>query len=124
MDLSTGVPYHSGTTITGSNNLVRAYLADVTLPSGQGNLPKGTCPLLGHARNNGGGTYTVAPQSGSPVIDAGNNTANDPHTLAPALYDQRGNGYPRVSGSSADIGAHEVQKSDIVFYTEFETGCP
>ncbi len=25
--------------------------------------------------------------------------------------------------ASADIGAHEVQKSDIVFYAEFETGC-
>jgi hypothetical protein len=122
-DLSTGVPYGSGTTITGSNNLVRAYLADVTLPSAQGNLPKGTCPLLGHARNNGGNTYTVAPQSGSPVINAGNNTANDPYTGVPALYDQRGPGYPRVSDGFADIGAHEVQKTDIVFNTEFETGC-
>ena len=31
--------------------------------------------------------------------------------------------YPRVSGASADIGAHEGQKPDIVFYTEFENGC-
>ncbi|HZX90800.1 MAG TPA: choice-of-anchor Q domain-containing protein, partial [Rudaea sp.] len=139
VDLSTGAKLHSGTTITGSNNLVRAYLTDVTLPSGQGNLAKGTCPKLGHARNNGGSTYTFAPQSGSPVIDAGNNTAIDPRSLppppgAPAVYDQRGgptpppiaqppDGYPRVSGPSADIGAHEVQKSDIVYYTEFETGC-
>jgi hypothetical protein len=132
VDLSTGVPFHSGTTITGSNNLVRAYLSDVTLPSGQGNLAKGTCPVLGHARNNGGNTYTFAPQSRSPlivpsgvnpVIDAGNNTANDPHTGVPALYDQRGSGYPRVSNFIADIGAHEVQQADIVFNTEFETGC-
>ena len=93
------------------------------LPGGQGNLAQGTCPLLGHARNNGGNTYTAAPQSGSPVIDAGNNTANDPHTGAPALYDQRGIGFPRVSGPSADIGAHEVQKTDIVFNSEFENGC-
>jgi hypothetical protein len=127
VDLSTGVPFHSGTSITGSNNLVRAYLSDVTLPSGQGNLPKGTCPLLGHARDNGGNTFTAAPQSGSPVIDKGNNIANDPHTGVPALYDQRGIGYPRVSGLSpplsADIGAHEVQQTDIVFNTEFETNC-
>ena len=133
-DLSTGVPYGSGTTITASNNLVRAYKTDVTLPSGQGNLPQGTCPMLGQGRNNGGNTYTLAPQSGSPVIDKGNNAANDPHTGVPAVYDQRGgptpppiapppDGYPRVSGPSADIGAHEVQKSDIVFYGEFETGC-
>jgi hypothetical protein len=133
-DLSVGAS--TGLTGTASNNLVRAYKSDVTLPSGQGNLPQGTCPKLGPARNNGGGTYTFAPQSGSPVIDAGNNTANDPHTGVPAVYDQRGGpmpppdplpqppvGYPRVSGATADIGAHEVQKSDIVFYAEFETGC-
>ena len=120
-DLSFGAS--TGLTFAASNNLVRAYLSDVTLPGGQGNLAQGTCPLLGHARNNGGHTYTAAPQSGSPVIDAGNNTANDPHTGAPALYDQRGIGFPRVSGPSADIGAHEVQKTDIVFNSEFETGC-
>jgi hypothetical protein len=50
------------------------------------------------------------------------------------VYDQRGgptpppiaqppDGYPRVSGATADIGAHEVQKSDIVFDTGFD-GCP
>jgi hypothetical protein len=131
-DLSVGAS--TGLTGDASNNLVRAYKSDVTLPSGHGNLPQGTCPLLGHVRNNGGSTYTFAPQSGSPVIDAGNNTANDPHTGVPAVYDQRGgpppppiaqppNGYPRVSGNSADIGAHEVQKSDIVFNAIFETGC-
>ena len=120
-DLSFGAS--TGLTFAASNNLVRAYKTDVTLPSGQGNLAKGTCPLLGHGRDNGGGTYTAAPQSGSPLIDAGNNNANDPHTGVPALYDQRGPGYPRVSNGIADIGAHEVQKSDIVFNAEFETGC-
>jgi hypothetical protein len=124
----------AGVTIDASNNLVRAYKSDVTLPSAHGNLAKGACPLLGHVRNNGNGTYTFAPQSGSPVIDAGNNNANDPFSGAPAPYDQRGGpppppieppplGYPRVSGSSADIGAHEVQKTDIIFYSEMETGC-
>jgi hypothetical protein len=39
-----------------------------------------------------------------------------------ALYDQRGFGYARVSGG-ADIGADEVQKSDIVFDAGFD-GCP
>jgi hypothetical protein len=124
-DLSTGDS--TGVSIDASNNLVRAYFSDVTLPIAHGNLPKGTCPLLGHARPNGNGTYTFAPQSRSPVIDNGNNAANDPNTGVPALYDQRGIGYPRVSGLSvplyADIGAHEVQQSDIVFNTEFETNC-
>jgi hypothetical protein len=123
-DLALGAS--TGLTFAASNNLVRAYKTDVTLPSGQGNLPQGTCPMLGHARNNGGGTYTFAPQVSpvmvNPVINAGNNTANDPSTGLPALYDQRGVGYPRVSGASADIGAHEVQ-AEIVFNSEFETGC-
>jgi hypothetical protein len=131
-DLSFGAS--KNVTFSASNNLVRAYLSDVTLPSGQGNLPKGTCPKLGHVRNNGGVTYTLALQSGSPAVDAGNNTANDPRTGMPAAYDQRDgpppppvaqppDGYPRVSGPSADIGAYEMQKADIIFYTEMETGC-
>lgn len=100
----------------------------MTLPSGQGNLT-GVCPLLGPIRDNGGSTYTHALLSGSPAIDAGNNTANDPHTGVPALYDQRGQEpsvpplYERVSGISADIGAYEVQKDDIVFDAGFD-GCP
>ena len=125
-DLSTG-PTPASVTITGSNNLVRAYKNDVALPSGQGNLPQGTCPKLGRLRFNGGPTVTHALQSGSPAIDAGNNSANDPHTGVPALYDQRGAGpvaplYTRESGS-ADIGAYEYQKTDVIFYTEMETGC-
>ena len=125
-DLSVFGPY--SVTITGSNNLVSAYASDVTLPSGQGNLLKGTCPKLGTLRDNGGPTFTHALQSGSPAIDAGNNNANDPHTGVPAVYDQRGQGpaaplYERVSGTGADIGAYEMQKTDIVFNAEFETGC-
>jgi hypothetical protein len=64
-----------------------------------------------------------ALMSGSPAIDAGNNTANDPHTGVPAPYDQRGMGYARVSGNSADIGVHEVRKNDIVFTAGMD-GCP
>jgi hypothetical protein len=124
-----GVGASTSVTITGSNNLVRAYGSGVTLPGGQGNLPKGTCPMLGPIRDNGGPTLTHALQSGSLAIDAGNNTANDPHTGVPSAYDQRGgptpppDGYPRVSGIAADIGAYELQGSDIVFNAEFETGC-
>jgi hypothetical protein len=120
-DLSAGAK-PANVTITGSNNLVRTHLADVTLPSGQGNLT-GVCPLLGPIRDNGGLTFTHALLSGSPAIDNGNNTANDPHTGVPAVYDERGSPYARVSGSSADIGAYEVQKGDIVFNAGLD-GCP
>jgi hypothetical protein len=119
-DLATGA--FAGVTISGSNNLVRAYKNDVILPSGQGNLT-GVCPLLGPIRDNGGTTYTHALLSGSPAIDAGNNSANDPHTGLPALYDGRGFPYVRESGGVADIGAYEVQKNDIVFNAGLD-GCP
>jgi hypothetical protein len=125
-DLSFGAS--TGLTVAASNNLVRAYMSDVTLPGAQGNLPLGTCPKLGTIRDNGGVSFTHALQSGSAAIDAGNNSANDPHTGVPAVYDQRGQGpvsplYERVSGPSADIGAYEYQKTDIIFSTEMETGC-
>ncbi|NEO16511.1 MULTISPECIES: choice-of-anchor Q domain-containing protein [unclassified Moorena] len=60
-------------------------------------------PLLGPLQNNGGPTETLALLPGSPAIDAGSN----PNSLT---TDQRGAGFDRVLGSSADIGAFEVQQ--------------
>jgi hypothetical protein len=57
-------------------------------------------PLLGPLQNNGGPTETQALQTGSPAIDAGSNPLG-------LTTDQRGTGFPRVVGSSADIGAYE-----------------
>jgi hypothetical protein len=59
-------------------------------------------PQLGPLQNNGGPTQTMALLSGSPAIDAGDNSN------APA-YDQRGPGFPRIVGGTIDIGAFEVQ---------------
>jgi hypothetical protein len=56
-------------------------------------------PLLGTLANNGGPTQTMALLAGSPAIDKGN--ANGLTT------DQRGAGFPRVIGPSADVGAFE-----------------
>jgi hypothetical protein len=110
-DLS--VPKRASTTVTfsGANNLVRATFAGV--PSDTIRL---SCPLLGPLRNNGGPTNTLALLSRSPGIDQGNNAAN-------LNYDQRGSPYARVSGTSADIGAYEVQQADIIFNNGFD-GCP
>lgn len=109
--------------VTMTNSLVRASSVP-TLPT----TP--TCPRLGPLRDNGGFTQTHALLSGSPAIDHGDNVLIDPNTMAPYAYDQRGsalaNGvfdYARVSGPSADIGAYEVQKDDIVFNAGFD-GCP
>jgi hypothetical protein len=50
---------------------------------------------------------------GSPGIDAGGIPINIPN-------DQRGLGYPRISGAAADIGAFELAQSDILFKNGFD----
>jgi hypothetical protein len=93
--------------ITGANNLVRG-VSGVTLPGGT----LTTDPLLGALADNGcaapagAANFTACPRTmlpgaGSPAINAGNNVSG-------ALYDQRGAGFPRVLGASADIGAVEA----------------
>lgn len=83
-------------TIGGSNNLVTAAAASVTLPGGTLQFDPRLWPLA----DNGGPTRTMALQIGSPAVDAG----IDPLNLA---TDQRGEGFPRVLGATADIGAFE-----------------
>jgi hypothetical protein len=67
-------------------------------------------PKLGPLQNNGGPTETLALLSGSPAIDAG-----DDSVLGSPLFlttDQRGPGFPRKSGAHVDIGAFEFQVFD------------
>ncbi len=68
-------------------------------------LPPGTLssnPLLAPLADNGGPTQTHALGAGSPALNAGNNAQG-------LTTDQRGEGFPRVSGATADIGAFETQ---------------
>ena len=58
--------------------------------------------------NYGGVFQTVAIKSASPALDAGDNE------YAPSLFDQRGEGFKRVSGDQMDIGAFEAQQSYVV----------
>jgi hypothetical protein len=60
-------------------------------------------PLLGPLQDNGGRTQTMALQSGSPAIDAGDNN------YSPGPNDQRGEGFARIVNGTIDIGAFEVQ---------------
>jgi hypothetical protein len=94
--------------ITGANNLIGS--ANVALPGDT----LGGDPLLGPLADNGGPTLTHALLAGSPAIDAGSN-------LAGLTSDQRGEGYVRVYGAAADIGAFERQAvADPIFANGFD----
>lgn len=58
---------------------------------------------LGPLQDNGGPTQTMALLPDSPALNAG-----DPNYHGPPTTDQRGAGFPRVSGGRIDIGAYEV----------------
>jgi hypothetical protein len=64
-------------------------------------------PMLGPLQDNGGPTWTMALLPGSPAIDAGDDTPPLPD------FDQRGPGFPRISGPHIDIGAFEVQQGSL-----------
>lgn len=70
-------------------------------------LPDGTNPQIGTLANNGGATPTHALLANSPAINAGLN-ANAVDADGNSLTtDQRGAGFPRIVGTSVDIGAFE-----------------
>jgi hypothetical protein len=91
--------------VIGANNLI-----------GDGNIGKSTLapgsmtgttmnPLdakLAPLASNGGPTKTHALLAGSPAVNAGSNPLG-------LVYDQRGTGFTRVSGSGVDIGAFETR---------------
>ena len=83
-------------TIGGSNNLVTAFAANVSVPGDTLRSDPRLLPLGDY----GGPTRTMALAAGSPAVDAGIN----PLGIA---SDQRGAGFPRVLGAAADIGAFE-----------------
>ena len=85
-------------------------------------FPPGTitsCPRLGPLAANGGGAMlTHALLNTSPAINAGFSGPN-------LVTDQRGPGFPRVAGASADIGAFERQggTDDRISVHGFEPVC-
>ena len=56
-------------------------------------------------------THALGPAS--PALDHGNR-------LAGLNFDQRGVGFPRLTGAGVDIGAFELQPSDRIFVAGFE----
>ena len=95
----------------GSHALVAAADAAISLPADT----IADDPQLFPLAWNGGPTRTHALSATSPARDAGSND----DALA---FDQRGTGFARVSGASADIGAFETQQaiSDTVFEDGFD----
>jgi hypothetical protein len=78
----------------------------VTVTDGGGNQNGVSVPGLAPLADNGGATQTMALLTGSPAIDKGPNpVASFPGNE----FDQRGDGFARVVGSSVDVGAFEVQ---------------
>jgi hypothetical protein len=96
--------------VVGDHNLIGA--ADPAIA-----LPPDTLhddPLLLPLAWNGGPTQTLALPPGSPAIDTGSNPLD-------VATDQRGEGYWRVVGPAADIGAYEWQSgADAIFTNGFD----
>jgi probable HAF family extracellular repeat protein/parallel beta-helix repeat protein len=63
-------------------------------------------PKLGPLQDNGGPTQTMALLPGSPAIAAGDATGA-------RAWDQRGPGYARTVSGTIDIGAYEVQTTQV-----------
>ena len=102
------IAFGIGGGVSGANNLIGTS-PSVTLPPGT----IGGDPMLLPLADNGGPTRTHALRAGSPAEDAGNNASGDPS-------DQRGTGFPRGIGPSADIGAFEGVDADAIFFDGFD----
>jgi len=95
--ISTAVPGKNlnSAMVSGSHNLVMSSSGTI----GTGVITMTADPKLGPLQNNGGLTPTLLPQSGSPVLGAG-----DP-ALAPST-DRRG--LPRPASGPTDLGSVQV----------------
>ena len=108
LDLGPGTP----ATFVANYSLIEAPGSSVLVGA---NNRVGVDPLLGPLANNGGLTATHRPQSGSPVIDAGN-----PAIPSPPATDQRG--FARIAGAAVDLGSVEVQGGEVEIPTLSQVG--
>jgi hypothetical protein len=112
----------SGANISNESGTVISHGYNLSSDDGGGFLTAtgdqiNTDPMLGPLQDNGGPTFTHAPQTGSLAINAG-----DPNFTPPPLIDQRG--YARVFGGRIDIGSVEVQPSPTPTPTPAPTPTP
>ena len=96
-----------GFSISGNHNLVQS--TTLALPPQTLRVDPRLLPLA----DNGGRTLTHALARESPAIDAG--------SLPQAfVWDQRGEGFARVSGAAPDIGTYEVHGPDTILADGFD----
>lgn len=105
--------FASATIDTGANTFVgTGNLIQNNAGSGNGFLTGAIVssddPEIGPLADNGGPTKTMAPLTGSPAIDAGDNTPDAPPFARPST-DQRG--LMRIVNGTIDIGAVELQST-------------
>lgn len=110
-DIGLSDPDNDTATVVGTHNFTNWLLNGINWPSG--NYFGLDDVKLGPLRDNGGLTPTMHPMSDSPVVNQGS-TINIVFNV-----DQRGEGYPRVVGPQADIGA--VEWSTRMFSDGFES---
>jgi len=96
-----------GAAISGDHNLIMA--SKVAVPADTLKAD----PLLAPLAMNGGPTMTHSLVTGSVAVNAGSDPNHE-------YYDQRGFFFPRVFGSSADIGAFERDPNEFIFDSGFE----
>jgi hypothetical protein len=108
-----------GNYINAANNLIRNGAGSTGITHGvNGNLVGTTGsplePMLGSLADNGGLTKTRALLSGSPAINAGNNSyAINPLNSQPLQFDQRNFQRVNPAGGVIDIGAFEFGSTSI-----------
>jgi hypothetical protein len=96
--------------VSGAYNLIGTGGSGGLTDGTNGNQVGVAIPGLGPLAFYGGPTKTIDLLPGSPAIGTGSNAlAIDPSTGLPLNTDQRGAGFPRISGNSVDIGAYEAQ---------------
>jgi CSLREA domain-containing protein len=99
----------SGTISSLTNNIMQNVNSSYCTVTGPVTIAD---PNLGPLQDNGGSTFTHAPQSGSPVIDSGNSSGCTDNLGALITTDQRG--LHRPEGTRCDEGAFEVQRGALV----------
>ncbi len=116
-----GTPTSTTYSLIGDNSNTSLTPATVASPDIHGNMigthASPIDPNLADLAWNGGPTETHRPNAGSPVINMGN-----PTTTGFPEFDQRGDGFTRVSGGRIDIGAYEIGLPKVIDVRVFGSG--